>query len=95
MITEQLSTGFVGAKALKVGRPMGRIARAVLLELSLDALTARQVAGRLKITTNAAEYTCSRLHHADLLIVKKRIHVGGSHKRVALYQAASASQPGQ
>jgi hypothetical protein len=83
-----LTTGFVGRKTIRCGRPLGPIAVAILTELrNKGPMTARELAQACMIRCRAAEYTCGRLLGADLIRIKDRVAVLGSHKRVGRYIA--------
>jgi len=71
------------------GRPLGWLAQQVINEIKLGPLTAREVAARLRVTTAATKYTCSRLHAAGHIVVVERIAVGGAHKKVGRYGIAA------
>lgn len=76
-----------------VGRPRGEIAEAVLDVLHKHGpLTAREVAGRLQLTINIAEFTCSRLHARGELTVADTVRVQGSRRPVRRYAVVSGAQ---
>ena len=69
----------------KPGRPMGPVLIAVLDQLKLKPMTAREVARETLLSVSAAKNACRRLHDAELIVIDKKIAVDGSNKRVSVF----------
>lgn len=78
------------------GRPagsLGPVAARVLALLTVDPLTAVQVAEELQLSIVVAKYTCSRLAAAGAIRVVRHVRIPGAHRPVSVYAAASAPEP--
>jgi hypothetical protein len=71
----------------KPGRPMGPVLIAVLDQLRLKPMTAREVARETLLSVGAAKNACQRLYAAELIVVHKKIEVNWSNKRVSVFIA--------
>lgn len=72
---------------------MGLVARAMLLALQEEPMTARELAARLQLSVDTAKRACSRLHAAEQLRVVERVGVDGACKPAARYGVSDDIPP--
>lgn len=75
------------------GRPLGPIAESILELLGREnALTARQIAMKLKLSVPIANKTCSRLLLNERIKIVERKAIANCNKPVSIYSLASPGE---
>lgn len=75
------------------GRPLGPIAESILELLGREsALTARQIAMKLKLSVSLTNKTCSRLLLNERIKIVERKSIANCNKPVSIYSLASPGE---
>lgn len=79
--------------AKSTGRPLGPVAESILELLAREsALTARQIAMKLKLSVSMANKTCSRLLLNERIKIVERKTIANSNKPVSIYGLATSGE---